>query len=96
MTRCVRGIWELYGKDPEAADWKLWGRRCLDYLVVHYAPKRPRFRRAPVDRSLLPPAASSPGAPRIEVTCMSLEFGAEGFGLSTPPARGENRRTCHE
>ncbi len=27
----------------------------LDYLVVHYAPKRPRFRRAPLDRSLLPP-----------------------------------------
>ncbi len=27
MTRRVRGIWELYGEEPEAADWKLWGRR---------------------------------------------------------------------
>ena len=39
----------------------------LDYLVVHYAPKRPRFRRAPLDRSLLPPAASSPaGRPELK------------------------------
>ena len=27
MARRTRGIWELYGADPEAADRKLWGRR---------------------------------------------------------------------
>ncbi len=27
MAQRTRGIWELYGTDPEAADMKLWGRR---------------------------------------------------------------------
>ncbi len=31
----------------------------LDYLATHYAPERPRFRRAPLDPSLLPPTPSS-------------------------------------
>ena len=26
MTKTFRGIWELYGDDPEAADAKIWGR----------------------------------------------------------------------
>jgi hypothetical protein len=31
----------------------------LDYLATHYAPEPPRFRRAPLDPSLLPPTSSS-------------------------------------
>ncbi len=30
----------------------------LDYLATNYAPQRRRFRRAPLDSSLLPPARS--------------------------------------
>ena len=48
----TQNLWQFPGQIEAAI---------LDYLVVHYAPKRPRFRRAPLDRSLLPPAASSPG-----------------------------------